>query len=53
MIKRYYCPKCKRKIDYDRKYSLVCCVRCGEEMFIIEDGRIKDEYKVEVKSNGN
>ena len=45
-MKEYYCPKCKRKIAYDKKYNLVACVRCGEEMFIIEDN-LKG-YKVEV-----
>lgn len=48
-MKVYYCPKCKRKIPYDKKYALVICKRCQEEMFELQDGKYKDEYIVEVK----
>ena len=48
-MKVYYCPRCKRKIPYDKKYVMVVCERCQEEMFEFEDGPIKNEYRVEVK----
>lgn len=49
MTKVYYCPKCKRKMPYDKHYSMIVCRRCNEEMFEYIDGNIKNEYKVEVK----
>jgi transcription initiation factor IIE alpha subunit len=48
-MKVYFCPKCHRKIPFDKKYIMVTCRRCGEEMFEFVDGNIKNEYKGEVK----
>lgn len=49
-MKEYYCPSCHRKEPYDNKYRMIICLRCQEEMFIVESN-IKNVYKFDSKGD--
>ncbi len=51
-MRKFYCPNCKRTLPYDPKLIEVKCLKCNEEMFVIEE-KIKGLYRLEGNDGTN